>query len=85
MVPYHCLALKSLTYASSIYFCVIYFTIVQVPANSQGAKAGLAPTKRGFAGKIILGDIITAVDNKPVSTIFMFPTFYLFVSDILFI
>ncbi|KDP27141.1 hypothetical protein JCGZ_19840 [Jatropha curcas] len=40
--------------------------ILQVPGNSLPAKAGLLPTTRGFAGKIVLGDIIVAVDNKPV-------------------
>ncbi|KAI4352582.1 hypothetical protein L6164_006819 [Bauhinia variegata] len=40
--------------------------IIQIPGNSLAAKAGLNPTTRGFAGKIILGDIIVAVDNKPV-------------------
>ncbi|KAK4393101.1 Protease Do-like 8, chloroplastic [Sesamum angolense] len=29
------------------------------------AKAGLLPTTRGFAGNIVLGDIILAVDDKP--------------------
>ncbi|KAL2523099.1 Protease Do-like 8 [Forsythia ovata] len=40
--------------------------ILQVPGNSLAAKAGLLPTKRGFAGNIVLGDIIVAVDGKPV-------------------
>ncbi|OVA09015.1 PDZ domain [Macleaya cordata] len=40
--------------------------ILQVPGNSPAAKAGLLPTSRGFAGNIVLGDIIVAVDNKPV-------------------
>lgn len=40
--------------------------VLQVPANSLAAKAGLRPTTRGFAGKIILGDIIATVDDKPV-------------------
>ncbi|XP_021983325.1 uncharacterized protein LOC110879214 isoform X3 [Helianthus annuus] len=38
----------------------------KVPANSPAAKAGLLPTSRGFAGNIVLGDIVVAVDNKPV-------------------
>eukprot|EP00268_Persea_americana_P030097 TRINITY_DN29144_c0_g1_i3.p1 TRINITY_DN29144_c0_g1~~TRINITY_DN29144_c0_g1_i3.p1 ORF type:complete len:474 (-),score=81.03 TRINITY_DN29144_c0_g1_i3:320-1741(-) len=38
--------------------------VLQVPANSLGAKAGLLPTTRGFAGNIILGDVIVAVDGK---------------------
>nr|AFK34777.1 unknown [Lotus japonicus] len=42
--------------------------ILQVPANSPAAKAGLIPTTRGFAGNIVLGDIIVAVDNKPVKS-----------------
>ncbi|XP_017438804.1 protease Do-like 8, chloroplastic isoform X3 [Vigna angularis] len=40
----------------------------KVPANSLAAKAGLNPTTRGFAGNIVLGDIIVAVDNKPVKS-----------------
>ncbi|CAL5031655.1 unnamed protein product [Urochloa decumbens] len=40
--------------------------ILKVPGGSAAAKAGLAPTGRGFAGNIILGDIIVAVDGKPV-------------------
>ncbi|XVF60523.1 hypothetical protein PTKIN_Ptkin08bG0054300 [Pterospermum kingtungense] len=40
--------------------------ILQVPSNSIAAKAGLIPTTRGFAGNIILGDIILAVDNRPI-------------------
>ncbi|KAL8231515.1 hypothetical protein R6Q57_001293 [Mikania cordata] len=39
--------------------------ILQVPAS---VKVGLLPTTRGFAGNIVLGDIIAAVDNKPVYT-----------------
>ncbi|XP_017608640.1 protease Do-like 8, chloroplastic [Gossypium arboreum] len=38
--------------------------ILQVPSNGLAAKAGLLPTTRGFAGNLILGDIILAVDNK---------------------
>ncbi|PKA66632.1 Protease Do-like 8, chloroplastic [Apostasia shenzhenica] len=40
--------------------------VLQVPASSIAAKAGMLPTTRGFAGNIILGDIILAVDAKPV-------------------
>ncbi|KAL0450558.1 UNVERIFIED_CONTAM: Protease Do-like 8, chloroplastic [Sesamum latifolium] len=39
--------------------------ILQVPGDSLAAKAGLLPTTRGFAGNIVLGDIILAVDDKP--------------------
>ncbi|KAJ0043713.1 hypothetical protein Pint_19233 [Pistacia integerrima] len=40
--------------------------VLQVPANSLAAKAGILPTTRGFSGNIVLGDIIVAVENKPV-------------------
>ena len=40
---------------------------LQVPPGSAIAKAGLVPTGRGFAGNIVLGDVIVAVDGKPVS------------------
>ncbi|KAJ6936580.1 hypothetical protein NC652_011330 [Populus alba x Populus x berolinensis] len=40
--------------------------ILQVPGNSLAAKAGLVPTTRGFAGNIVLGDIIVGVDSKTV-------------------
>ncbi|KAK9114257.1 hypothetical protein Syun_021054 [Stephania yunnanensis] len=40
--------------------------VLQVLGNSLAAKIGLLPTTRGFAGNIILGDIIVAVDKKPV-------------------
>lgn len=40
--------------------------VLQVPANSLAAKAGLRPTARGLAGNIVLGDIIAAVNNKQV-------------------
>uniref|UniRef100_A0A804L1S7 PDZ domain-containing protein n=1 Tax=Musa acuminata subsp. malaccensis TaxID=214687 RepID=A0A804L1S7_MUSAM len=38
----------------------------KIPENSVAAKAGLLPTTRGLAGNIVLGDVIVAVDNKPV-------------------
>ncbi|KAJ8544942.1 hypothetical protein K7X08_017525 [Anisodus acutangulus] len=41
--------------------------VLLVPGNSLAAKARLLPTTRGFAGNIVLGDIIEAVDDKPVS------------------
>ncbi|GAB2216536.1 hypothetical protein Droror1_Dr00024311, partial [Drosera rotundifolia] len=40
--------------------------ILLVPGNSLAAKARLLPTTRGFTGNIVLGDIILAVDSKPV-------------------
>ncbi|XP_074286565.1 protease Do-like 8, chloroplastic isoform X2 [Silene latifolia] len=42
--------------------------VLQVPMNSLAAKAGLHPTTRGFAGNIVLGDIIAEVDSKPVKS-----------------
>ncbi|XP_044467525.1 protease Do-like 8, chloroplastic [Mangifera indica] len=42
--------------------------VLQVPANSLAAKAGILPTTRGFAGNIVLGDIIVAVGNNPVKS-----------------
>ncbi|GFP96284.1 protease Do-like 8 chloroplastic [Phtheirospermum japonicum] len=42
--------------------------ILQVPGVSLAAKAGLRPTTRGFAGNIVLGDIILAVDDKPIKS-----------------
>ncbi|XP_075493379.1 protease Do-like 8, chloroplastic [Primulina tabacum] len=38
--------------------------VLLVPSNSQAAKAGILPTTRGFAGKIVLGDIILAVNDR---------------------
>lgn len=40
--------------------------VLLVPGNSLAAKAGLRPTTRGFAGNIVLGDVIEAVNDKPV-------------------
>lgn len=40
--------------------------VLLVPGNSLAAKAGILPTTRGFAGNIVLGDIIVAVHDKPV-------------------
>ncbi|KAL1538690.1 Protease Do-like 8, chloroplastic, variant 3 [Salvia divinorum] len=40
--------------------------ILLVPKDSLAAKAGLLPTTRGFAGNIVLGDIIMAVNDKPI-------------------
>jgi S1-C subfamily serine protease len=44
----------------------IIFLFLQVPGGSAAAKAGLVPTSRGFAGNIVLGDVIVAVDGKPI-------------------
>ncbi|CAA0826873.1 Protease Do-like 8- chloroplastic [Striga hermonthica] len=42
--------------------------ILLVPGDSLAAKAGLLPTTRGFAGNILLGDIILAVDDRPIKS-----------------
>ncbi|KAL9247713.1 hypothetical protein vseg_021116 [Gypsophila vaccaria] len=42
--------------------------VLQVPMNSLAAKAGLHPTTRGFAGNIVLGDVIAEVDDKQVKS-----------------
>lgn len=40
--------------------------VLQIPSNSVAAQAGLIPTTRGLAGNIVLGDVIVAVNDKPV-------------------
>ncbi|KAK4750093.1 hypothetical protein SAY87_027542 [Trapa incisa] len=40
--------------------------VLLVPGNSLAAKAGIIPTTRGFAGNIVLGDVIIAVNGKKV-------------------
>jgi S1-C subfamily serine protease len=42
--------------------------IVDVARGSVAAKAGLRPTKRDRTGRIMLGDVITAVDGKKVES-----------------
>ncbi|CAN1195577.1 Protease Do-like 8, chloroplastic [Linum perenne] len=42
--------------------------ILQIPGDSVASKVGLLGTTRGFAGKIVLGDVIMAVDDKPVKS-----------------
>ncbi|KAF6160031.1 hypothetical protein GIB67_033115 [Kingdonia uniflora] len=46
--------------------------VLQVPGNSLAAKAGILPTTRGFAGNIVLGDVIAAVDKKQGFSFFLF-------------
>lgn len=43
--------------------------VLSVPENSAAAKAGMIPTKRGFAGKIILGDVIVSIDNHTIKNV----------------
>jgi S1-C subfamily serine protease len=41
--------------------------VLNVYHNSPAAKAGLQPTRMTRTGRIRLGDIITAIDDKPVN------------------
>ena len=40
--------------------------VVKTMPDSPAAKAGIRPTRRDEAGHLVLGDIITSIDNKPV-------------------
>jgi S1-C subfamily serine protease len=40
--------------------------VLDLPEDGLGARAGLRPTRRTRRGEIILGDIITAIDDTPV-------------------
>jgi S1-C subfamily serine protease len=40
--------------------------IINVQPGGPAQKAGLQPTRRNRRGQIILGDVITKIDNKPV-------------------
>ena len=42
--------------------------ILTISPNTSAAKAGLHATERGDTGRVVLGDIITAVDGTPVRT-----------------
>ncbi len=41
--------------------------VVQVGRNSPAAKAGLQPFSRGSRGEVVMGDVITAVNDEPVA------------------
>jgi len=41
--------------------------ILDVPKGSPAAKAGLQGTSRASFGKVVLGDIILSIDNKPIA------------------
>ena len=41
--------------------------LVQVAPNSPAARAGLTPFRRGANGEIVMGDVITAVNDQPVA------------------
>ncbi|CAI5998129.1 unnamed protein product [Closterium sp. NIES-64] len=40
--------------------------VLEVNPNGAAAKAGLRPTSRDSFGRLMLGDIITAIDGKPI-------------------
>jgi S1-C subfamily serine protease len=40
--------------------------LINIVPDSPAAKAGLRPTRRNQSGHIVLGDIITSIDDKPV-------------------
>ena len=41
--------------------------IVQVGSGTPAAKAGLQPFRRGSRGEVVQGDVITAINDEPVS------------------
>ncbi len=43
--------------------------VINVAPGSSAAKAGLRPTMRDEFGRIIVGDIVTAVDDQPVKSL----------------
>ncbi|KAL5723716.1 Protease Do-like 1 [Ranunculus cassubicifolius] len=42
--------------------------VLDAPPNSPAGKAGLQPTKRDSYGRLILGDIITSINGKKITT-----------------
>jgi S1-C subfamily serine protease len=43
--------------------------VVQVGRNSPAARAGLQPFTRGSRGEIVMGDVITAINDEPVDNL----------------
>jgi S1-C subfamily serine protease len=43
--------------------------LVQVQPGSPAARAGLQPFRRGSRGEVVQGDVITAVNDEPVSSL----------------
>ncbi len=43
--------------------------VLQVVPGSGAERAGLHPTRRGMLGGIDLGDVITAIEGAPVTTV----------------
>jgi S1-C subfamily serine protease len=42
--------------------------VLNVPPGSPAAKAGIRPTRRLADGRIVLGDLIVAIDNSEVAS-----------------
>ena len=42
--------------------------VMRVDPGGPGADAGLRPTERDLQGNITLGDVITAIDGRPVTS-----------------
>jgi S1-C subfamily serine protease len=42
--------------------------VVDVVPGSAAAKAGIRPTRREGSGRVLLGDVVTAVDGKKVES-----------------
>jgi S1-C subfamily serine protease len=42
--------------------------VLKIAPNTTAEKAGLRPTQRNEAGKIVLGDLIPAIDGEPIRT-----------------
>jgi S1-C subfamily serine protease len=43
--------------------------VVQVGRSSPAARAGLLPFSRGNRGEIVMGDVITAINDEPVESL----------------
>jgi S1-C subfamily serine protease len=43
--------------------------VVDVSPGSAAERAGLAPTRRDSSGRIVLGDLIVAIDGQPVTSV----------------
>jgi S1-C subfamily serine protease len=43
--------------------------VVQVGRNTPAARAGLQPFSRGSRGEIVMGDVITAINDEPVESL----------------
>jgi S1-C subfamily serine protease len=43
--------------------------LVQVVPGSPAARAGLQPFRRGSRGEVVAGDVITAINDEPVTSL----------------